>query len=137
MTRLIIVMDIIPLSFTGIIAFFPEQLSSLWIFSGVHFAQSLIFSVEFCQPLLVFLSFFSLVWSLHCLSFFILWYLKTFLGTISEFQLNVIFVTCENMGKSFSILKIFLSITKIFNIQHVAKIYLWSSNMIIYVQIRL
>jgi hypothetical protein len=46
----------------------PEHLSAPVDLIGVRGAQSLVFCVEYCTSLLVFLSFF--YWPLHCLSFF-------------------------------------------------------------------
>ena len=62
---------------------FPEHLSSVPVFSGIHVAWFLFFCVMLCRSLFVFLSFF--FWPLCCLFFFelrllitSLWQLQTF-----------------------------------------------------------
>ena len=63
----------------------PEHLSSPSVFSGVRVARSLVFSVVFCRPLLVFLTIFRLDIALpvhlrFTVSDYPFWYLETFLG---------------------------------------------------------
>jgi hypothetical protein len=53
--------------------------SSVQVLSGIRAAQTSVFCVVFCRPLFIILSFF--VWPLHCLPFFDLWLLTTFMAS--------------------------------------------------------